>query len=72
MPEGQIDLLLCRNLAFTYFDAGGRREALARLARSLRPGGALVIGLREPLPASEALFQPWIAELRIFRRGVAR
>ena len=30
-PDGPFDLLLCRNLAFTYFDEAGRRDACARL-----------------------------------------
>jgi chemotaxis protein methyltransferase CheR len=49
-PPGLFDLILCRNLAFTYFDEVGRRATLARLVAALRPGGALVIGRKETLP----------------------
>jgi len=70
-PEGPFDLILCRNLAFTYFDESGRRDALARLSGRLAPGGALVIGRHERLPPDRAPLEPWIAELGIFRRGGA-
>ncbi len=53
-PEGLFDLVLCRNLAFTYFDESHQREALERLAASLRPGGFLIIGRHETLPTSRA------------------
>jgi chemotaxis protein methyltransferase CheR len=46
-PEGLFDLVLCRNLAFTYFDLDGQRAAAARIAGALRPGGALVLGAHE-------------------------
>jgi chemotaxis protein methyltransferase CheR len=50
MPPGPFDLILCRNLAFTYFDEAGQRRLLKRLLRRLRPGGALVLGGHETLP----------------------
>ena len=55
VPPGPWDVVLCRNLAFTYFG-----EALqARIARAaheaLRPGGWLVTGMRERLPAGSGL-----------------
>lgn len=51
IPDGPYDIVLCRYLAFTYFD-----EALqARIAREiddqLRAGGLLLIGGHEQLPA---------------------
>jgi chemotaxis protein methyltransferase CheR len=49
-PDGPFDLVLCRYLAFTYFDLPLQREALARLVRRLRPGGYLVVGTHEKLP----------------------
>lgn len=58
-PEGRFDLVLCRNVAFTYFDAEEQRRALARIGGSLHPGGALVIGRHERLPDGEAGFAAW-------------
>jgi chemotaxis protein methyltransferase CheR len=47
---GPFDLVLRRNVAFTYLAEERQRSVLACLAEALRPGGALVIGLHESLP----------------------
>jgi chemotaxis protein methyltransferase CheR len=60
--------VLCRNLAFTYFDEEGARRALERIAGRLRPGGALVIGMHEHLPAPAEGFAPWPGRRAIYRR----
>jgi len=59
LPERQFDLILCRNLAFTYFDTPIQQAMLARLCAHLQPGGALVIGRRESLPAGAGGLAPW-------------
>ena len=41
---------------------------LARLKDTLRPGGALVIGLHESLPEPQHDFAPWTGTRAIFRR----
>lgn len=73
-PGGDFDLVLCRNLAFTYFAPPLQREVLDRIARHLVPGGALVVGLHETLPSaagdgprSAALFAPWPGQRAIHR-----
>jgi chemotaxis protein methyltransferase CheR len=43
-------LILCRNLAFTYYEEGLQGEILKRLLPSLEPGGYLVLGGHERLP----------------------
>jgi chemotaxis protein methyltransferase CheR len=58
-PESGYDLVLCRNLAFTYFDLDGQRAAARLLARSLAPGGALVLGSHEAVPGDEQAFGDW-------------
>jgi len=58
-PDGPFELVLCRNLAFTYFDEELQREVAATLAGALLPGGALVLGAHERLPAGAAGFEPW-------------
>jgi chemotaxis protein methyltransferase CheR len=50
MPAGPFDLILCRNLAFTYFEPNLQSAILGRLARRIVPGGALLIGSHEVLP----------------------
>jgi chemotaxis protein methyltransferase CheR len=65
-PQRRFDLVLCRNLAFTYFDEQRAWAALERIASRLQPGGALVIGNRERLPQS-ADFEPWAPCRAVFR-----
>jgi chemotaxis protein methyltransferase CheR len=59
-PDGPFDLVLCRNLAFTYFDRSTRAEVASALASRLVPGGLLVVGAHERLeePAAVGL-RPW-------------
>lgn len=51
LPEDRFQLILCRNLVFTYFDEDQQRDILDKLLTKLRPGGWLVLGVREALPA---------------------
>lgn len=69
LPPGPWDLILCRNQAFTYFDAGLQKEILARIETILAEHGFLVLGSHETLPAGQAGFQPWQKSLPIFRKG---
>jgi chemotaxis protein methyltransferase CheR len=50
-PRGAWDLVICRNVLI-YFASGAARRLLARFARAVREGGALVVG------ASEVVFEP--------------
>jgi chemotaxis protein methyltransferase CheR len=68
-PDGPFDLVLCRYLAFTYFDDAGQRATVRRLAGATRPGAALVLGTHEDLPDGEPGFVPWDARMRVFRRA---
>jgi chemotaxis protein methyltransferase CheR len=70
-PERRFDLILCRNLAFTYFAEPLQRRVLARLVGHLEPGGALVIGIRETLPETVRGLAPY-GQGAIFRRVVDR
>lgn len=49
-PPGPFDLILCRNLVFTYFDADLQLSVGRTLLEQLRPGGFLVLGKGEILP----------------------
>jgi chemotaxis protein methyltransferase CheR len=57
-PPGRFDLVLCRNLAFTYFTAALQEAVLERIAASLKPRGYLVIGSREHLPGPGTRWRP--------------
>jgi chemotaxis protein methyltransferase CheR len=66
-PGGPFHLILCRNLAFTYFDDDLQRTVAARLVAALHPGGALVLGSHEELPDGVAGVSPWVSEASIYR-----
>jgi chemotaxis protein methyltransferase CheR len=51
-PEGRFDLILCRNLVFTYFETAVQAEIARRLAERLETGGMLLLGIHESLPES--------------------
>ena len=70
IPNGPYDLVLCRNLAFTYFEPALQREVAERLALALRPGGALVVGSHERLPEGSGGLTPWCSRLGVFRKPV--
>lgn len=68
-PPGTFDLVFCRNSAFTYFHPA-RRAAVARsIASCLPPGGILMLGRTEKLPAEAgAWFAPLFPADNIFER----
>jgi chemotaxis protein methyltransferase CheR len=53
MPEGTFDLILCRNLVFTYFQENLQRDVFQRIMAKLNPGGYLIIGNHESLPEGQ-------------------
>jgi len=62
-PEGRFDLILCRNLVFTYFETSLQAEIAKRLAARLTPGGYLLLGIHESLPEpvpTLAQERPWL------------
>ena len=58
VPDGPFDLVLCRNLVFTYFAPGLQRALLEQIKARLRPSGYLVIGAHETLPEDHHDFVP--------------
>ncbi len=72
-PPDMMDLVLCRNLAFTYFGPGLRERTVRLLHSAIRPGGYLVIGRTESLPpGSECLFSIQYPEDKIYSRNEDR
>ena len=69
MPDGPFHLVLCRNVAFTYFDLERQRAILAGIAARLVRGGFVVIGAHESLPEPTAGLERLADRLPIFRRA---
>jgi len=67
MPDGPFDLILCRNLAFTYLEVPAQVSVLTGLRQRLRASGILVVGTHEVLPAEGADFEPWAPGLPVYR-----
>jgi len=72
MPDGLFDLVLCRNLVFTYFDEASQRRLLAEICARLRAGGALVIGSKEALPEPHTDLVPWNGPTPVYRFAADR
>lgn len=65
--DGPFDLVLCRNLVFTYFDDALQSEISSRIVATMRDAAALVLGIHEQLPADTRELRPWFDKLRIYR-----
>ncbi len=70
-PDGCFDLVLCRNLVFTYFDEGRQREVLRRITGTMHDGAALVLGTHEHLPDDVSGLCAWFEKHAIYRRESA-
>lgn len=66
-PDGPFDVVLCRNLAFTYFNADTQRVVLRSILDRLRLGGFLVIGAHERLPDVGEGLKPLAAGIPVYR-----
>ena len=53
---GRFDLIFCRNVLI-YFSPALKRQVLERLGQALNPGGHLVLGASESIPAEVAGFE---------------
>jgi chemotaxis protein methyltransferase CheR len=67
MPAGVFDLILCRNLVFTYFEPSFQGVLLERILQRLALTGVLVIGAHEALPSGEWPLERAYGALPIFR-----
>lgn len=68
-PQETFHLILCRYLAFTYFDAPLQSKTLRRIVERMQPDGALVIGKGETLREAELGLIPWSEKERVYRRA---
>jgi chemotaxis protein methyltransferase CheR len=67
-PRATFDLVLCRNLAFTYYEEGLQVEVLRRIHSVLRRSGVLVVGSHETLPDCESSFEAEDGAPALYRR----
>jgi chemotaxis protein methyltransferase CheR len=66
-PPEMFHLIMCRNLVFTYFSKPLQQQLLTQILKRLLPGGALVIGQTEQLPAGEFGLSEWSPHRGIFQ-----
>lgn len=69
LPEGPFHLILCRNLAFTYWNASLQRRIATELVQCLAPDGCLVLGTHEHLPDDTTGVAPWLGHAGIYRKS---
>lgn len=66
-PLGDMHLILCRNLAFTYFSPEAQERVGEKLWQALVPGGLLFLGKKEKLPSeAKNLFSVVDEEGRVY------
>jgi chemotaxis protein methyltransferase CheR len=58
LPDGEFELILCRNLVFTYFQENLQRETFNRIMTKLKPGGFFIVGIHESIPAGQNILIP--------------
>jgi chemotaxis protein methyltransferase CheR len=69
MPAGPFHLILCRYLAFTYFDAELQREIAKGLLRRIAPDGYVALGKHESWPADVSGLDEACRGLPVYRRS---
>ena len=70
-PFSEMDILFCRNLAFTYFSKECQIDVLKKIASSLRGEGYLIIGKDESLPLTyPTLFVQVFQNERIYQKFI--
>ncbi|KPL17406.1 MAG: hypothetical protein AMJ92_11735 [candidate division Zixibacteria bacterium SM23_81] len=58
-PEGIFDLILCRNLAFTYFEEDLQRAIIGEVIEKLEPNGFFIVGSQESIPSGIPHLSPY-------------
>ena len=68
VPDGEFDLVLCRNAVLTYLAPPLRRQVMQGVIARVRPGGALVVGIHESLPQDPSGMISWPGARAIYRK----
>ena len=72
IPPGLFDLVLCRNLVATYFEARLQAAIFHQIKTALRPGGILVLGCHERLPQGVEGFSVKAEKMNIYESDDAQ
>lgn len=67
-PEGMFHVVLCRNLAFTYFDQDLQGRILNKIYNVTETNGALITGTHEIIADEGTGFVPWVEHLPIYQK----
>lgn len=67
-PQGEFDLILCRNAVLTYFAPAMQHSVIERIIARLHPGGALIVGIHEAPPPHLMGLAPWPGGRGIYRK----
>jgi chemotaxis protein methyltransferase CheR len=68
-PFSEMDIIFCRNLAFTYFSKECQMSVLKKIAASLKKNGYLIIGKDEFLPLTyPTLFVPTFPTEKVYQK----
>ncbi|KPK83671.1 MAG: hypothetical protein AMS27_12210 [Bacteroides sp. SM23_62_1] len=59
LPDGEFELILSRNLVFTYFQEDLQLETLHRMMTKLKPGGYFITGIHESIPEGQNILIPF-------------
>ncbi len=68
IPDGPFHLVLCRNLAFTYFNEMLQLKVANQIRDGLTPGGVLMLGVHEKLPEGYKGFSIWSERLGFYQK----
>jgi chemotaxis protein methyltransferase CheR len=66
----RVDIVLCRNLVFTYFDEALQNVIYSRILSVLKEGGILVLGIHEQLPKNAIGVKVLSGRLRVYKKQV--
>lgn len=67
-PNGLFHMILCRNLAFTYFDLKLQLPVLEKFYDKLETGGILISGTHEKITDYTIPFKAWVEHMPIFQK----
>ncbi|NOQ45644.1 MAG: chemotaxis protein CheR [Desulfobulbaceae bacterium] len=67
-PEGMFHVVLCRNLAFTYFDPDLQQRIVHKICNATERRGVLITGTHEIVASEGTGFVPWIEHMPILRK----